>query len=129
MKLKDTKVGDVVNIPTVINPNGSRSVVLYTEGRILITSLILKQGYSSTVVGWKSGWVYPGGSGSVLLEDDWKLQGIIHACEFNSEVECIMVNGGQLVTASNVDKPCRQCKRPNNRTEKTCWWCCVPNPV
>jgi hypothetical protein len=30
---------------------------------------------------------------------------------------------------SPQEKPCKQCGRKNFLTDKSCWWCCVPNPT
>lgn len=132
MLLRDTKVGDTVFM-YMINYGNTTAVTVNKEKNYLLTQVyVLEHIGNYTTVGWKVNLEMPTDVPKVFIPSkEWIDQGIIAASQYGNWCACepYTNNNSSSHSMNRQEKPCIQCKRPNDLGVKNCWWCECDNPT
>lgn len=134
MQLKDTQVGDTVNVWV----NSVQNMLMGPTDRGASAKLIAHilepvglQKTSMSLLGWRAGEAVP--SNTYSYNEGVIPIGYVAAWYFNKDVECeiVFTSDMEMPSVSTVkqqEHPCKTCKRPNDMGVHKCWMCGVDNP-
>jgi hypothetical protein len=128
---KDTAVGTEVFV--YVYKSALDEIILtsdpkYEPDSYKIPAIILAHsgsGLTDTTIGVQFGGEHPKNY-CIGFSSDWEKLGITWAHIYGGGCKCEVI--GSPSSIGRVEAPCKQCKRPNDKGVKSCWWCAADYP-
>lgn len=116
------------------NPITGYVSVKAQAGTILIPATVLEQTAGGTKIAFQKGATIPKppqANAVKPVDPQWARMGFIEIHEYGNHCFC---EANAIPSQTNVaktrnEKPCKNCKRPNDVGVGACWWCELDNPT